>query len=64
MHDVLTLAVGWSLGVVLCGVMAGVLTVRLGLPWRAALMYFGVLAYPEELRPRPRARRVTPKRRG
>ena len=49
MQQLVILALGWSVGVVVCAVLVRRVTLRLGLPWRAALMYFGVVPYPEEL---------------
>ena len=48
MQDVLYLLVGWALGLVLCVVMVRAIVVRYRLPWRATLIYFGLLPHPEE----------------
>ena len=50
MHQMLYLAIGWGLGLVLCVVLARTIIVRYRLPWRAALMYFGLARYPDETR--------------
>lgn len=48
MGQMIGLALAWTVGVGLCALIAQRIVVRLDLPWRAALMYFGVLDYPEE----------------
>ena len=54
MHELLYLVVGWALGFVVCVVVARAIILRYRLPWRATLMYFGLVPYPEEvLLPRP-----------
>lgn len=44
----LLLLIALGLGTVLCAVAARAVTVRYRLPWREALMYFGLAAYPDE----------------
>ena len=48
MHDVLYLLAGWVLGLVLCVVVVRAIVLRYRLPWRATLIYFGLLPHPEE----------------
>ncbi len=57
MGQLLALVIAWFLGVALCVAVASRIVARYGLPWEAALMYFGVLPYPEEVGP---ARRRPP----
>ena len=58
--QLLYLGLAWWVGVVVCTVIARRVVVRLGLPWRETLMYFGVMPYPDEVlvraRPEPRKR--------
>lgn len=61
MEQFAILALGWAVGVIVCAVLVQRVTARLGLPWRAALMYFGVVPYPEELAV---GRRSSPSRSG
>jgi hypothetical protein len=49
------LMVAWALGLGVCVALGRFITLRYRLPWRAALMYFGLAAYPDELR---RSRRI------
>lgn len=57
MYQLLFLVVGLTLGLVACVVVARAIIVRYRLPWRATLMYFGLVPYPDEvLVPRPRRR--------
>lgn len=49
MQQLAVLALGWAVGVVVCAILAQRVTMRLGLPWRSALMYFGVVPYPDEV---------------
>ena len=60
MHEMLYLAAGWVLGLVVCVVAARAVIRHYRLPWNATLMYFGLLPYPDEVmlprRPRPRPR--------
>jgi hypothetical protein len=60
-HEMLYLVIGWALGVVVCVVAARAVILRYRLPWRATLMYFGLVPYPEEVvlqrHPRPRSLR-------
>ena len=61
MHEMLYLVIGWALGLVVCVVVARAIIVRYRLPWRATLMYFGLVPYPDEVllprSPRPRPSR-------
>ena len=44
-------------GIVVCAISARALVMRWQLPWREALMYFGVIPYPHEAPPgRPERR--------
>lgn len=53
----LYLAVGWAMGLVVCVGVARAIIVRYRLPWRATLMYFGLVPYPDEVQlPRIRGR--------
>jgi len=58
MHQLLYLVIGWAVGLALCVALARTIITRCRLPWRATLMYFGLLPYPDEVllpqRPRPR----------
>ena len=51
--QVLFFALGWCLGIVLCALLARAAIVRWNLPWRDALMYFGLAPYPDEVPARP-----------
>ena len=42
------LALGMVVGIVLCAVLARLIVRRWRLPWRQALMYFGLMPYPDE----------------
>ena len=44
------LAAGMAVGIVLCAVLARLIVRRWRLPWREALMYFGLMPYPDEAR--------------
>jgi hypothetical protein len=61
MHEMLFLLLGWLLGLVLCVVLARAVIRRYRLPWRATLVYFGLVPHPDEVLlprpPRPRQRR-------
>ena len=48
MEQLLYMAIAWCLGVVVCAYAAYRIVARYQLPWKSALMYFGVLAYPGE----------------
>jgi len=65
-HDVLYLLAGWVLGLVLCVVVVRAIVLRYRLPWRATLIYFGLLPHPEEAllprRTRSRSRTLRPRR--
>ncbi len=56
MHEMLYLAIGWALGLVMCVALARTIIVRYRLPWQATLMYFGLAAYPDEVLLPPRRR--------
>ena len=49
MHEMLYLVFGWVLGLVMCVALARAVIVRYRLPWRATLMYFGLVPYPDEV---------------
>jgi hypothetical protein len=49
MHEMLYLVIAWALGLVVCVVVARAIIVRFRLPWRATLMYFGLVPYPDEI---------------
>ena len=57
MHEMLYLIAGWALGLVLCVMLTRAIVLRWRLPWRATLMYFGLLPYPDEVLLRARRRR-------
>ncbi|MGZ4313216.1 MAG: hypothetical protein ACXVR1_14035 [Solirubrobacteraceae bacterium] len=61
MHEMLYLVFGWVLGFVMCVALARTIIVRYRLPWKATLMYFGLLPYPDEIL-LPRQRRPRPSR--
>lgn len=46
----------FALGIVLCAVLSGMLVRRYHLPWRQALVYFGLAPYPGEDRTQLRVR--------
>lgn len=51
----------FALGIMLFGALTRAVVLRLGLRWRDALMYFGVLPYPDDLlRSRQRPARREP----
>ena len=60
MEQFLVLVVAFSLGIVLCGLIAHRVVVRWRVPWQGVLLYFGVLDYPVE----EAARRRRPARQG
>jgi hypothetical protein len=62
MHEMLYLVFGMVLGLVMCVALARTIILRYRLPWKATLMYFGLVPYPDEVllprqrRPRPSSR--------
>jgi hypothetical protein len=63
MQAVMFLLVGWLLGAALCAMLARAIIRRYRLPWRATLMYFGLVPYPDEaLLPRIARARPRPER--
>ncbi|MFL5819424.1 MAG: hypothetical protein ACJ76S_01890 [Solirubrobacteraceae bacterium] len=61
MHQVLGMLAAFALGIMLFGALTRAVVLRLGLRWRDALMYFGVLPYPDDLlRSRQRPARREP----
>ena len=61
MHEMLYLVFGWALGLVMCVALARTIILRYRLPWKATLMYFGLVPYPDEVL-LPRQRRPRPSR--
>jgi hypothetical protein len=61
MHEMLYLVFGWVLGLVMCVALARTIILRYRLPWKATLMYFGLVPYPDEVL-LPRQRRPRPLR--
>lgn len=62
-EQLLGLMLAWAFGVLVCAAIARRITVRYRLPWRAALMYFGLLDYPDEATLVQRRRRPSRTRR-
>ena len=61
MYELLYLLIGWAVGLVVCVALARTIIVRYRLPWRATLMYFGLIPYPDEiLLPRPPRQQRSP----
>lgn len=52
--QVLELVIAWAAGLALCVALARAIIVRYRLPWTAALMYFGLVPYPDEVARRRR----------
>jgi hypothetical protein len=61
MHEMLYLVFGWVLGLAMCVALARTIILRYRLPWKATLMYFGLVPYPDEVL-LPRQRRPRPSR--
>ena len=61
MHEMLYLVFGWVLGLVMIVALARTIILRYRLPWKATLMYFGLVPYPDEVL-LPRQRRPRPSR--
>jgi len=55
--QILPLILGWAIGLALCVFLVRQIAARWRLPWKAALMYFGLMPYPDEVRRRRPVRR-------
>jgi hypothetical protein len=52
------LMISLGIGAILCVVLGCLIVAHWRLPWKQTLMYFGLMPYPNEARPKPRRRQA------